>query len=185
MQTPDLNTLIKWLAFDPNLKWIIPSVDILAAGWGQFSSVQSLSHVRLFATPWTAAHQASLSITNSRSPPKPMSIDRWCHPTFSSSVVPFSSCSQSLPASKSFPMSQLFTSGDPSIEASATELPMSIQCWFPLGLTALFSLLFKGLSRVFTNTTIQKHQFFGNQPSLWSNSHIHTWLLEKTIVLTI
>ena len=181
MQTPDLNTLIKWLAFDPNLKWIIPSVDILAAGWGQFSSVQSLSHVRLFATPWTAAHQASLSITNSRSPPKPMSIDRWCHPTFSSSVVPFSSCSQSLPASKSFPMSHLFAWGgqNTGVSALASFLPKKSQGWSPSEWTGWISVQFKGLSRVFTNTTVQKHQFFSAQPSSQSNSHIHTWSLEK------
>ena len=81
----------------------------------QFSSVQLLSCVWLFATPWIAAHQASLSITSSQSPPKPMSIDRWCHPTISSSVVPFTSCPQSFPASGSFLMSQLFTSGGQSI----------------------------------------------------------------------
>ena len=104
----------------------------------------------------------------------------WCHPTISSSVIPFSSCLQSFPASESFPMSQFFTSGGQSIGASATAwvLPMKIQDWFPLGLTGLI-LQSKGLSRVFSNTTVQKHQFFGAQLSLWSNSHIHTWLLAK------
>ena len=88
---------------------------------------------------------------------------RWCHPTISSSLVPFCSCLQSFPASGSFPMSRLFTSGDQSIgaSASASVLPMNIQGWFPLGLTGLISLLSKGLSRVFSNTTVQKHQFFG------------------------
>ena len=88
---------------------------------------------------------------------------------------------QSFPASGSFPMSRLFASGDQSIGAlaSASVLPMNIQDWFPLGLTGLISLLSKGLWRVFSSTTIQKHQFFGNQPSLQFNSHIHTWLLEK------
>ena len=106
---------------------------------------------------------------------------QWWHPTISSSVIPFSSCLQSFPASRSFPVSQLFTSGDQSIGVSASTwvLPMHIQNWFPLGLTGWISLLSKGLSRVFSNTTVQKHQFFGTQLSLWSNSHIHTWPLEK------
>ena len=105
----------------------------------------------------------------------------WCHPTISSSVVPFSSCLQSVPASGSFPMSRFFTSGGQSIgaSASASVLPVSIQDWFPLGWTCWISLQSKGLSRVFSNTTVQKHQFFGAQISLWSNSHIHTWLLKK------
>ena len=105
----------------------------------------------------------------------------WCHPTISSSVFPFFSCPQSLQASGSFPMSWLFTSGGQSIGASASSsvLPTNIQDWFPLGLTGLISLLAKWLSRVFSSITVQKHQFFSTQPSLWSNSHIHTWLLEK------
>ena len=106
--------------------------------------------------------------------------NEWCHPTISSSVTPFSSCPQSFPASGSFPMSQFFTSSSQSIGVSASVLPMNIQGWFPLGWTGLISLLSKGLSRVFPSTTIWKHQFFGAQPSLWSNSHIHTWLLGKT-----
>ena len=109
------------------------------------------------------------------------SLNQWCHPTISSSVVPFSSCLQSFPASGSFPMSQVFTSGGQSIRvsASASVLPMNIQDWFPWGLTGLIFLQSKGLSRVFSNTTVQKHQSFGAQFSLQSNSHIHTWLLEK------
>ena len=108
-------------------------------------------------------------------------LSRWCHPTISSSVVPFSSCPQSLPASGSFQMNQLFTSGGQSIGVSASTsfLPMNTQDWSPLGWTGWISLQSKGLSRVFSNTTFQKHQFFGFQLSLWSNSHIHTWLLEK------
>ena len=104
-----------------------------------------------------------------------------CHPTISSSVIPFSSCLQSFPASGAFLMSQFFASGGQSIGASAlaSVLPMNIQDWIPLGLTGLISLQPKGLSRVFSNTTVLKHQFFGAQPCLWSNSHIHTWLLEK------
>ena len=148
----------------------------------QFSSVQSLSHVRLFATPQTATGQASLSITNSRSLPKFCPLSRWCYPTNSSSVIPFSFCLQSFPASGSFPMSQFFTRGGQSIgaSASASVLPVNIQDWFPLGWTGLISLLTKGLSRVFSNTTVQRHQFFSTQLSLWSNSHIHTLLLEKS-----
>ena len=105
----------------------------------------------------------------------------WSYPTISSSVIPFSSCLQSFPASGSFPMSQLFTSGGQSLEASASAsvLPMNIQGWFPLGLTGLISSQSNRPSRVFSNTTVQKHQFFGTQLSLLSNSYIHTWLLEK------
>ena len=113
-------------------------------------SVQ-FSSVRLFATPWTAAHQASLSITNSQSLLK---LSWWYHPTISSSVVPFSSCLQSFPASGSFQMSQFLVSGGQSIGVSASPsvLPMNIQDWFPLELTGLISLQSKGLSRVFSNT---------------------------------
>ena len=102
-------------------------------------------------------------------------------PTISSSVAPFSSCPQSFPSSGSFPMSQLFTSGDQNIGASASaqDLPMNIQGWFPLGWTGWISLQSKGLSRVFSSTTVWKNQFMGSPPSLWSSSHIHTWLLEK------
>ena len=102
-------------------------------------------------------------------------------PFISLSVIPCSSHLQSFPASGSFPMSQFFTTSSQNIgvSASASVLPMIIQDWFPLGLTGLISLQSKGLSRVFSNTTIQKHQFFTAQYSLWSNSHIHTWLLEK------
>ena len=105
----------------------------------------------------------------------------WYHPTISSSVIPFSSRLQSFPASGSFSISQFFASGGQSIgvSASTSVLPMNIQGWFPLGLTDLISLQSKELSRVFSNTTVQKHQFFSTQSSLWSNSHIHTWLLEK------
>ena len=150
--------------------------------WEGVSSVQSLSCFWLFATPWAAAHQASLSITNSWNHPSPCPLSRWCHPTISSSVTPFSSCPQPFPASGSFQMSQLFASGGQSIgvSASTSVFPMNIQDWFPLGLTGWISLQSKGLSRVFSNTTVQKHQFFSAQLSLWSNSHIRTWPLEKT-----
>jgi len=105
----------------------------------------------------------------------------WCHPAISSSVVPFSSCPQSLPASESFPMSQLFTWGDQStgVSALASFLPKISQGWSPSEWTGWISLQSKGLSRVFSNTTVQKHQFFGAQPSSQSNSHIHTWPQEK------
>ena len=116
--------------------------------------------------------------------PNSCASSRWCHPTISSSVVPFFSYLQSFPASGEW-VSQFFISGDQTIgvSASASVLPVSIQDWFPLRWTALISLQSKGPSRVFYNTTLQKHQFFA-QLSLWSNSHIHTWLLEKTIALT-
>ena len=134
----------------------------------EFSSVQSLSRVWLFATPWNTVHQASLSITNSRSLPKLMSIELvmpsswWCHLTISSSVVPFSACLQSFPTSGSFQMSELFASGGQSIGASASTsvLPMNIQDWSPLARTGWISLQSKGLSRVFSNTIVQKHRFF-------------------------
>ena len=105
----------------------------------------------------------------------------WCHPTISSSVVPFSSCLQSFPASESFQMSQLFTSSGQRIgvSASTSVLPMNTQDWYPLGWTGWISLQSKGLSRVFSNTTVQKHQFFGTLLSLLSNSHIYIWPLEK------
>ena len=106
---------------------------------------------------------------------------RWCHPAISSSVAPFSSWPQSLPASQSFPMSQLFSWGGQStgVSASTSVLPMNTQDWSPLGWTGWISLQSKALSRVFSNTTVQKHQFFSAQLSLWSNSHIHTWPLGK------
>ena len=110
-------------------------------------------------------------------------LSQWCHPTILSSVVPFS-CLQSFPTSGSFLMCQLFASGGQSIRTSASVLLINIQGWFPLEWPGLISLLSKGLSRVFSSTTIGKHQFFGTRPSLWSNSHIHTWLVEKNIAFT-
>ena len=106
------------------------------------------------------------------------SLSWWCYLTISSSGALFSFYLQSLPASGSFPISQFFASGGQSIGVSA-DLPMNIQGWSPLGWTDLISLQSKGFSRVFSNTAVRKHQFFDVQPSLWSNSHIHTWLLEK------
>ena len=147
----------------------------------RFSSLQPLIRVLLFATPWTAAarppfHHQFLESTQTHvhwvsdaiQPSHPLSIH-------------FSRL-QSFPASGSFQMSQFFASGGQSIGTSAlaTVLPVNIQGWFPLGLTGLISLLSKGLSRVFSSATVQGHQFFSTLPSLWSNSHIHTWLLEKS-----
>ena len=146
------------------------------------SSVQSLSCVQLCVTPWTAARQASLSISNSWSMLKLMSIESvlpsnhliLCHPPL---LLP-----SILPASGFFfQMSQPFALGDHSIgiSASVSVLPMNIQDWFPFRLIGLISSQSKGLSRVFSSTTVQKHQFFVAQLSLLSSSHIHTWLLEK------
>ena len=106
-------------------------------------------------------------------------LSRWCYLTISTFTSLFSSCPPSFPESGSFPMSWLFASGGQSIRASASVLSMNIQGWFPLRLIGLIYLLSKGLSRVFSSTTAQKHQFFGTQLSLWCNSHIHIWLLEK------
>ena len=131
-----------------------------------FSSGQLLSRVQLFATLWTAAHQASLSITNSQSLLQTHihPLSQWCHPAISSSVIPFFSCLQYFPASGSFLRSHFFTSGGQSIgvSASASVLTMNIQDWFPLRLTGLI-LQSTGLSIVFSKTTVQKHQFFGTQ----------------------
>ena len=127
-----------------------------------------------------AARQASLSITSPRACSNSCPSSRWCHPTVSSSVIPFSSCLQSFPAWGSFPVSRLFASSGQSIgaSASASVLSVAIQDWFPLGLTGLI-LLSKGLSRVFSSTIARRHQFFGAQPFLLSCCHIYMWLLEK------
>ena len=131
-----------------------------------FSSLQSLSHVWLFATPWTAAPQASLSITNSQSLLKLMPIESVMPSNHL--ILPFLTHLQSLPTSGSFQMSQLFTRDGQSIgvSASTSALPVTIQDWFPLGENGWISLQSKGLSRVFSNTTVEKHQFFGIQLSL-------------------
>ena len=127
--------------------------------------IQAFSNVQLFATQWTAACQAFLSFTISWGFSNSCPLSQWCHPTISSSVALFSSL-QSSPASGSFPMSLFFTSGGQSIGASTSVVPMNTQGWFPLGLTGLISLLSNRLSRVFSNTTIHKPEFFGAQPSL-------------------
>ena len=144
-----------------------------------FSSVQSLSRVRICnlmnrSMPGLPVHHQLLEFTQTHA-------HRWCHPAISSSVVPFSPCPQSLPASESFPMSQLFEWGGEStgVSALASFLPKKSQGWSPSEWTGWTSLQSKGLSRVFSNTTVQKHQFFGAQPSSQSNSPIHTWPQEK------
>ena len=111
----------------------------------------------------------------------PCPSSQWCHPAISSSAIPVSSCPQSFPTSGSFPVSQLFASGGKiiGVSASTSVLPLNTQDWSPLGWTGWISLQSKGLSRVFSNTTVQKHQFFSTQLSSQSNSHIDTWPLEK------
>ena len=146
----------------------------------QFSSVTqsclTLCDPMNYSMPSLPVHHQLPEFTQDSRP-----LSQWCHPAISSSVVPFSSCTQSLPASKSFPMSQLFTWGGQStgVSALASLLPKKSQGWSPSEWTGWISLQSEGLSRVFSNTTIQKHQFFGTQLSLQSNSHIHTWPLEK------
>ena len=153
--------------------------DTLNLEW--FSSVQLLSHLWLFVTPWTAAHQASLSITNSRSLPKLMSIE---------SVMPSNHlilCHLFLLLPSVFPSIRVFSNESAlhirgqsiGVWVSTSVFPVSTQAWSPLGWTGWISLQSKGLSTIFSNTTVQKHQFFGTQVSSQSNSHIHTWPLEK------
>ena len=168
--------------------------------WKWKVKAKLLSCVWLAATSWTAAYQAPLSMGFSRQEywtglplpsPNPSPTARacsnscpwswWGHPTVSSSVVPFSSCLQSFTASGSFPRSKFFTSGGQNIAVSASTsvLPVNILGWFPLELTGLISLQSRGYSRFYSSITVREHQFFGVQPSFWSKSHIHTWLLEK------
>ena len=135
------------------------------------SSIQSLSSIGSFPNLWTAARQASLSMTSSQCFLKLMSIQSVMPYNHLFSVIHSSSCLQFFPASESFPMSQFFTSGDQSIGASASA---SVEDWFPLGLAGFVSGQSTGLLRIFSNTTVQKHQFFGAQLSLWSNYHIQT-----------
>ena len=134
----------------------------------QFSSLQSLSCVQLFATPGLQHAGPPCPSLTPRIYSNSFPLSWWCHPTFSSSIVPFSSCLQSFPASGSFQMSQFFASGGQSIgiSASTSVLPMNIRDWFPLGWAGWISLPSKGPSRVFSNTTVQKHQFFSTQLSL-------------------
>ena len=149
----------------------------------QSSSVQ-LSHSVVSDSLWPHESQHARPPCPSPTPgvyPNSCPLSQWSHPAISSSVIPFSSCSKSLPASGSFSMSQPFTWGGQRIgvSASASVLPMNIQDWSPLGWTGWISLQSKGLSRVFSNTTVQKHQFFDAQLSSQFNSHMHTWPLEK------
>ena len=149
----------------------------------QFCSVQ-FSHSVMSDSLWPHESQQDRPPCPSPTPrvySNSCPLSWWCHPAISSSVVPFSSCPQSLSASGSFPMSQLFPWGGQSIgvSASASVFPMNTQDWYPLGWNDWISLQSKGLSRVFSNTTVQKHQFFSAQLSSQSNSHIHTWPLEK------
>ena len=161
--------LNSWVIPDGLINIFIPLlIDLLT--FSQFSSVaQSSQHARPpCPSPTPGVH------------PNSCASSQWCHPAISSSVVPVFSCPQPLPASESFPMSQLFAWGGQSIgvSASASVLPKNTQDWSPLGWTGWISLQSKGLTRVFSNT-FQKHQFFSTQPSSQSNSHIHTWPLEK------
>ena len=137
------------------------------------SSVQLLSHVRLFATPWITARRASCPSPTPRVHPNPCPSSQWRHPAISSSVVPFSSCPRSFPASGSFPMSQLFAWGGQrtGVSASALVLPVNTQDWSPLGWTGWISLQSKGLSRVLSNTTVQNHQFLS-----WDNFTLYNRL---------
>ena len=143
------------------------------------SSLQSLSHVRLSVTHGLQHTRTPCLSPTPRVCSNSCPLNQWFHPTISSSVIPFSSCPQSFPASGSFQMSQLFSSGGRStgVSASASVLPMNIQDWFPLGWTV--GSPYSSRDSQESNTTVQKHQFFSTQLSLQSNSHIHTWLLEK------
>ena len=150
----------------------------------QFSSVQ-FSH-SVVSNSWRP-HESQHTRPPCPSPTPGVHSDsrpssQWCHPAISSSVVHFSSCPQSLPTSKSFPMSQLFTWGGQStgVSALASFLPKKSKGWSPSEWTGWIALQSKGLSTVFSNTTVKNHQFFGSQPSLQSNSHIHTWPQEKS-----
>ena len=164
-----------------SILWKMGNAGLLKGLLIMISSVQSLSHVRLFVTPWITACQATLSITNSRSLLKLMSIESVMPSSHLILCRPLLSGPQSLPASGSFPMSQLFAWGGQhtGVSASASVLPMNTQDWSPLGWTGWTSLQSKGLPRVFYKNTVQKYQFFGTQLSSQSNSHIHTWPLKK------
>ena len=158
----------------------------MAVGIWKLNSVEFCSVAQSCPTDSLRPHELQHTRPPCPSPtpgvyPKSCASSWWCHTAISSSVIPFPSCPQSLAASGSFPMSQLFTWGGQSIgvSASASFLPKNFQDWSPLEWTGWISLQCKGLSRVFSNTTVQKHQFFSTQLSSQSNSHIHTWPLEK------
>ena len=154
------------------------------SGWGikvpHVVAVQLLSHAWLFATPWSAARQASLSFTISWSLLKLMLTESVMHPTISSSCHPLLLLSSIFPSIRVFSNESVLHIRWPKCQSFSFSIsPSNIQGWFPLGSTSLISLLSKGFSRVFSNTAVWKHQFFGSQSSFWSNCHIHTWLLEK------
>ena len=159
---------------------LMPSIQII------YSEISSVQFNRSVVSDSLQPHESQHTRPPCPSPipgvhPDSCPLSQWCHPAISSSVVPFSSCPQSLPASESFPMSQLFAWGGQStgVSALASFLPKESQGWSPSEWTGWISLQSKGLSRVFSNTTVQKHQFFSAQPSSQSNSHIHIWPLEK------
>ena len=197
-------TMIQWMLFEnswhakhctKNFPYLLSQI----LGREHKQIMLLISNMLLSPVPFSSVAQSCLTVcdpTNHSTPGlpvshqlpssrKPMSIDWGCHPTITSSVVPFYS-PQSFPASGSFPKSQLFSWGGQSfwVSASASVLPMNTQDWSPLGWIGWISLQSKGHSRVFSSTTVQKHQFFGAQFSSHSNSHIHTWTLEKNIALT-
>ena len=161
-----------------SIKGVLPGSSLSNTPSSYFLS-QSLSRVQLFATLWTTAHQYACPSPTPGVCSNSCPLRQWCHPTISSSVTSISFCPQSCLASGSFPTSWLFSLGGQSIGPTTSVLPMNIQDWFILGLISLISLQSKRLSRVFSSTTVQKHQFSGTQLSLWSNFYIHTWLLEK------
>ena len=175
-----------WWRLDTGLRTSSGTVSVLVPRFGPYMTFNSVQFSRsvMFNSlrPHELQHTRLLwpSLTP-RVHPKLCPLSQWCYPTISSSVTPFSSCPQSFPASRSFQMSQLFTSGGQTIgvSASTSVLPMNTQDWSPLGWTGWISLQSKGLSRVFSNTTVQKHQLFSAQLSSQSSSHIHTWPLEK------
>ena len=161
--------LLQYLALEVSC-WKFSSVQFSCSVMSDSLRPHELQHSRLpCPSPTPGVH------------PNPCPLSQWCYTGISYSVLPFSSCPQSFPASGCFPMSQLFAWGDKSIgvSASASVLPMNTQDWSPLGWTGWISLQSKGLSRVFSNTAVQKHQFSGAQLSSQSNYHIHTWPLEK------
>ena len=165
-----LNELFQWIIFLMLSQPCISSVQFSRSVMSDSLWSHELQHTRLpCPSPTPRVH------------PNSHPLSRWCHPAISSSVVPFSSCPQFLPASESFPMTQLFAWPGQStgVSALASFLPKKSRGWSLLGWTGWISLQSKGLSRVFSNTTVQKHQFFGTQPSSQSNSHIYTWPQEK------
>ena len=173
--------IILYILSDISNIYIIPNSCFHSCFILQFSQ---FSGSVLFYSVWPHGLQHARTPCPSPTPevyPNSCPLSRCCHPSISSSVIPSSSCLQSFPESESFPMSQYFVSGGQSIgvSASTSVLPMNIQDWFPSGSTGWISSQSRGLSRVFSNITVEKHQFFGTQLSSQSNSHIHTWPMEK------